>query len=416
MLLSTGTLPVRESPYDLIMELARGTLNRLRNQISIWQEGGLTIAETIVDKVACSIHLLGQAIMSEDKADQDIRASESIELAMDAIFELSDAFSSQISKYRRENDELTNFWVSNSAGAGGQFLPSTQHPNFDLVRVGNHVLETLDEPVSIDEVGKRIIVGPWLDASAGGMPESLQACVDHATRRDVLLKQCRNRLETLPEKASLIHLVSGLNGIGHRHLSYPQQLQLTIDLLQQVDESLNELPVMVSFDFPWAERLASAVGGIHPLQIADSLLRQGVRISFFGLEINLDYWPGGSVIRDPLQWIDMIDSWAQLDLPLILCLRIPSGSGPEPPESSAQSVDRLVNRQQSNVTERQRLEFLKTVLPMMVARPAVHGIIWQQWQDVDDRRFPHAGIIDASGNPKPIAEVLQVLRQTIDGS
>ena len=57
---------------------------------------------------------------------------------------------------------------------------------------------------------------------------------------------------------------------------------------------------MVSFDFPWAERLASAVGGSHPLQIADSLLRQGTQISFLGIEVNLGYWPNGSMMRDPL--------------------------------------------------------------------------------------------------------------------
>ena len=35
MLICTGTLPVRETRYELLTELARGTLNRLRNQISI---------------------------------------------------------------------------------------------------------------------------------------------------------------------------------------------------------------------------------------------------------------------------------------------------------------------------------------------------------------------------------------------
>lgn len=43
MLICTGTLPVRETRYELLTELARGTLNRLRNQISIWEEGGLYI-------------------------------------------------------------------------------------------------------------------------------------------------------------------------------------------------------------------------------------------------------------------------------------------------------------------------------------------------------------------------------------
>ena len=184
------------------------------------------------------------------------------------------------------------------------------------------------------------------------------------------------------------------------------------DLLQLADESLVELPVMVSFDFPWGERLAGAVGGIHPLQIADSLLRQGIRISYFGLEINLDYWPSGSVLRDPLQWIDLIDTWAQLELPLVICLRVPSGGEPV---AANQPIDRLVNQQRSNVTEQQRLDFLSVVLPMLVARPIVHGIIWSQWQDSDDGRFAHGGLVGADGNPKPIAAVIsQLSRLALD--
>ncbi len=40
MLLCTGTLPVRDVTYDLVKEIARGTLNRLRNQIFDLAGGG----------------------------------------------------------------------------------------------------------------------------------------------------------------------------------------------------------------------------------------------------------------------------------------------------------------------------------------------------------------------------------------
>jgi len=57
------------------------------------------------------------------------------------------------------------------------------------------------------------------------------------------------------------------------------------------------------------------------------------------------------------------------------------------------------------------IDFLKTVLPMMVARPSVHGVIFQQWQDIDDPRYPNSGIIDADGAPKEIFEVLETINQ-----
>ena len=90
---------------------------------------------------------------------------------------------------------------------------------------------------------------------------------------------------------------------------------------------------------------------------------------------------------------------------MVLCLRAPCGGTAE-----AQGVDTR-NQIKSNFTDRQRMDFLKTVLPMMVARPSVHGLIFQQWQDADDLRYPNSGIVDTNGSPKEIFEVLQAIRE-----
>ena len=228
---------------------------------------------------------------------------------------------------------------------------------------------------------------------------------DFLARRDRLLRDAEQTLQSLPKNTAMLRVASGLNGTGHRNLSYPQQLQATVDLLQLVEDSEVTIPTMVSFDFPWAERLAGAVGGTHPLQIADSLIRQGVELSFLGLEINLDLWPNGSAIRDPLQWIDLVDIWAQLGLPMVLCLRAPCGGAADIKGAETR------NQTRSNLNDQQRIDFLKTVLPMMVARPSVHGLIFQQWQDSDDPRYPNSGIVQADGQPKEILAVLKAVSE-----
>lgn len=411
-LVCTGTLPVSDEPYDLSIELARGTLNRIRNQVSIWEEGGLSVPESVNDSIENATSLLGEAILSGNRSGENALARQSLEVGMDAMFGLANAFSDQISKVRREHSELPNFWVANSVGHGEQFQPSVVHPDFDLVAVKIPPYgEAGPTKEVVESIGKRAIVGPWLDASIGGMSEELINVDDFRARKDQLLIECRQMLRTLPSTASLLHVVSGLNGTGHRHLSYPQQLQVTVDLLKLVEESSIELPTMVSFDFPWAERLAGAVGGVHPLQIADSLLRQGLSISFLGLDINLDFWPNGSAIRDPLQWIDLVDIWAQLGMPLVINLRCPfdEPDDHEPIETASR------NQTRSNVTDEQRAEFLSTVLPMLVARPSVHGLVMRQWEDADDSRYPFAGFVDANGNDKAMHRVLERVRKAITG-
>jgi hypothetical protein len=211
----------------------------------------------------------------------------------------------------------------------------------------------------------------------------------------------------LPASVKMIHAASGLNGTGHRMLSYPQQLQATIDILQSIEDVETKLPTMVSFDCPWGERLAWSVGGVHPLQIADSLLRRGVNLTMLGLDIHLDYWPVGSLPRDPIQWIDLIATWSQLGLPLVICLRAPSNSSPKSVESPA---DASVNSSRGGLGDSARIELLETVIPMMLARPAVQGIVWQQTTDAEEPRYPDGGLFDKNLQPKPMLQMLQRIR------
>lgn len=414
LLICTGTLPERDQPYSLLQELARGTLNRLRNQISIWQEGGLKIAPSIFGGIAKATTLLSKAIVAQCDKQCDSLARLSVQTTMDTIFELAVLFGTEVTKFRQSNAEMHSFWLANTISDDQPIEAGLAVEGFDLVRISSsHLQQTQQQPLS-----KRTIVGPLLDASNNGFSDELKNLADFAQRREHILNTARDHLSQLSPTVSLIHVAGGLNGMGHRLLSYPQQLELTTQLLQTVDDAVHEIPTLVSFDFPWAERLASAVGGSHPLQIADSLLRQGAQISFLGIEVNLGYWPGGSVMRDPLQWIDMLDVWSQLGMPLVVILRTPTwstgelqpapSSDPSAPNSGTAEAEKHVNTFDQK-TDRQRIAYLKTILPMLVARPAVHGLIWSQWLDADDDRYPHGGLQTPTGELKSVYDLIKSL-------
>jgi len=405
LLISTATLLEQEAPYPLLTELARGTLNRLRNQISIWEEGGLVIPPEVHTAVATSATHLGSCIMSSDPVEQDATAKLSLDISIESIFQISDAFGEQVTQFRKSSSELNPFWLANTISPNRAVQEGVGVDGFELVRMTfEQLASTGDETLE-----KRVIAGPFIDASVNGMPEELIAAGDFAARKKLLVESCRSRMKQLSPSVSLLHVIGGLNGMGHRNLSYPNQLELATALLNEVSDSHVEVPTMVSFDFPWAERLASAVGGSHPLQIADSLLRQGARISFLGIEVNLGYWPNGSMMRDPLQWIDMLDLWTQLGIPLIILLRAPtwapSGSNDGGELPSPTSPDKRINTFDTE-SDASRIEYLKTILPMLVARPAVQGIIWSQWLDGDDTRYPHGGLASDKDIRKHVCEML----------
>ena len=407
LLIATGTLPERPQSYSLLLELARGTLNRLRNQLSIWQEGGLKIAPPIHAQTAKATTLLSQAITNDDDQEQDKISQRAVEATMDTIFELAQQFGSEVTKFRQDNSDMQPFWLANTVSDAQPIESGLDVSGFELIRVKPEMLDRTNRKT----LSKRAIVGPLLDASPHGLGGELEQMEDFQVRRNHILSKTREHLDQLSPSVSLIHAASGLNGMGHRHLSYPQQLEITTQILQAVEETNHEVPTLVSFDFPWAERLASAVGGSHPLQIADSLLRQGSQISFLGVEVNLGYWPGGSVMRDPFQWIDMLDVWTHLGMPLVVILRAPTWSTLDGQTTSASgevSAEKHVNVFDRE-KDQQRIDYLRTILPMLVARPAVHGLIWSQWLDSDDDRYPHGGLENGAGQMKTVYQLLKSL-------
>ena len=63
------------------------------------------------------------------------------------------------------------------------------------------------------------------------------------------------------------------------------------------------------------------------------------------------------------------------------------------------------------MTDDQRLSLLETVIPMLLARPAVQGILWQQARDGDDLRYPSGGLLDDQLHPKAPLKLLEKLRK-----
>ena len=396
LVLVTGTLPESDTPIRVAIELARGSANRLRNQISNWQEGGLIIPDGVNEMSGNASSLLAKAVLESSGSAAELAAIRANELAVHAIFELCRAFAEQVLPLRLQNQSAPRVWL-------GCRIDEGDSRAIESLKIFD-VLESDSNNLPAGLAGKARILGPLMDASPGGLDDELQSISQFEDRRVRILDRAREKLTAGGANARIIHAVAGLNGIGHRMLSYPQQLQLSLDMLQLVDECSIQTPVMISFDNPWGERLARSVGGNHPMLIADSLLRRGVRISMLGLEINLDFSHRGSLARDPLQWLDLLDMWGQLGLPMLLLLRIPYG------------VMADENSVRPGMQDSQRLDLLKTVLPLILSRPAVHGVIWQQVQDKPDSRFPGGGLLDLTGKRKPVWDFLEEMHNSMTRS
>ena len=252
------------------------------------------------------------------------------------------------------------------------------------------------------EQTKLVCCGPILDFSRKKLPGWLNLEDTFELQRQTAANLARSFARNFHQSIQLAYVAAGLNGIETRTLSYPNQLQITVDMLEGIENVRSDIPTMVSFDQPWGERLAWRVGGTHPSNIADSLLRNGLQISCFGLEVNLGYWPHGSLARGMLQWVELIDYWSQFGLPLFVILSAPVGSAAE-----IQGTRGLRKRN----TQQQLTEYISNLIPVLLSKPIVNGIAWRQWNDHSNMRFPLSGLRTADGEPKETMDLMHKMGQ-----
>ena len=414
--LTTGTLPEMETPYLLDLELARGGLSRLRNQISIWREGGLDISPGFDERVESLIERFAQAVFigSGDENRRVAICEAVIDETVALMFELTDEFSRQIAALHQSQPQNVPV-IAGTVETSPDGKPAG-NPDESLA------IQRMEQPVLVpgddtdegngdhfdftatarvvdwltDETAHSVrICGPLMQFDNTSLPDWMPQDASFEKRLDATRRMCRSFGNEFQKRIKILHVASGISGVGHQYFNYPQQLQMTLEMLESLDQSMPSTSMMVSFDQPWGERLSMATGGVQSMEIADALLRYGARISAIGLEFNLDYSPQGTLMRDSLQWVDLIDRWSQFGLPLAIYLSAPTGNPDTAPAS------RFMQTIRNSTGETGYLQYLTTVFNLLVRRPAVNVIAWRRTWDSDNRRFPLGGLIDEQLQAKP---------------
>jgi hypothetical protein len=182
-------------------------------------------------------------------------------------------------------------------------------------------------------------------------------------------------------------------------------------MIEAVREGCGRSPVVISFDQPWAEYLAAVDHDLSPLHFADALVRAELGISGIALEMNLGYWPGGSLPRDVLSVSRQVDRWSLLGMPLLVFLSLPSRVE-EDPQATA---DTAVTCRDRGVPAMPAMDqgLAVQIIPLLLAKPAVNAVVWSQWSDQRRHEFPHAGLLDPTGQAKPLLADLATIRRDL---
>src|SRR4051812_18199015 len=111
VLIGTATLMERERPYILEVELARGMLNSLRNQIAQWEMMGLVVPASLHSKVLESASDFAHAASTQnDLADAADWAERSLVTTANAMRELTADYVEQALAMRKAQQRQFTSW------------------------------------------------------------------------------------------------------------------------------------------------------------------------------------------------------------------------------------------------------------------------------------------------------------------
>ena len=417
--LTLSTTCLRESPtaYNLPIELARGTVGRMRNQASAWQQAGLTLASDVAQHSAHAVEALCQAATSSDNTALVIQAADA---AIDSALLSIELMMRKYSRFMLKQLGKRNAFMAVNLGTHpGARFPSDllKSVNTAVVPLPWSAMEGTKESKSADsfaeqvrwckKLGLHVCGGPLLNFAKNGLPDWLYLWEDDPEALEsYMLQYVESTVQRFAGRVGVWHAWAGLNDCQAMQLSEEFRVRIAVGALERLRAHDATSPVFVSFHQPFSEYMARKSLDLAPIHYADTLIRADVGVSGFGLEINMGYWPEGTLPRDILEISRLVDRWSTLGLPLVLILTLPSApavaNDTEPAVLPMGATVLDVTQQAKNAGD---------IIETCLAKPAVQGIIWNQLFDGDSPSYPHGGLFTEDGRSKPIVEQLRVLKE-----
>jgi hypothetical protein len=420
----TATLGERPEPYDLAVELARGKLNDVRNQLADWQLMGLRVGEVLMAKLGEAHAAFFHAVTSRvEPAVAAEAAQRSLAASWEAGQALVEHYIQQVIHTRISGGAKLPTQIAAAIQSEPKRPWSTElKPRFNTLRLyspwraispteGQNRWDVLDAQLAWATKHKFAVhAGPLIDLRTAALPdwlclwegdfESVQGLAVELVRAAVL--RYRGKVPTW----TLIHRPGSSEILG---LGEEDQVRLTARLLQvarQVDPSAQ---FVVGVDKPWGGWLGQSKFQLGPLHLADYLARSELGLSGIELEVAVGYTPPGSGLRDLFEFSRLLDLYALINLPLYVSLALPSSTGPDP--RADPSIQVQPGAWPDDLDETRHAHWATGFLALAAAKPYVRSVTWMQPTDGLPHLYPHAGLLRADHSPKPVAEWLKVFRR-----
>lgn len=426
-MVGTATLSERGDTYELAVELARGKLNDVRNQLADWRQMGLRTNDELQNLVTEAQKAFFKAATSrQDPAAAFKSAQKSISLSFAAAQKLIEAYVSQVLQNRLAGGaklpSQLAIQLDDDPGALGDQIGLSQA--FNTVQIGCrwNAIAPIEGKLQFDAFDRQLAwaqrhrmavqAGPLIDLHPQSLPDWLYIWQgDFDAIQSQVLDYVRQVMVRYKGKVATWHLVNRPATTDLLGLSEEEQIRLTARILQiarQVDPGAQAL---IDLDRPWAEWMNSSPFQLGPLHLADYLARAELGMVGVGLEIAPGYSAPGSHMRDLLDFSKLLDLYSLLNFPLYLTFAFPSSPAPDLQANPNVRVD-LAQHAMPPSPGLQEVVAAQWIA-LAIAKPFVRSVAWRQLDDSTPHLYPNAGLLNADRTPKPILNWFKQFRSQL---
>ncbi len=279
----------REAPYVLPVELARGTLHRLRNQLAAWETSGLPITDAIRKPLSEAQHQLSLSCINQRRpAEAAQHAEASLTAGNDAVNALCAAYAEFAGALRRRQAVKQNqlFAINLGSAPLGPAVMNAALPacNAAVVPMEWRTIEPSEGERDWTQTDKqiewchahglRVCAGPLIKFDPSAAPDWL--CLWDGDLENLMKLASEHLQAVVGRYRGKVHLwqcASRMNVGQFLSLSEEQCLRLTVLAIDTVRRLDPRTPIVMAIDQPWAEFMNRQPCDLSPLYFADTIVR-----------------------------------------------------------------------------------------------------------------------------------------------
>jgi hypothetical protein len=414
VILSTSNLREQEAEYHLEVELARGTLNRLRNYLANRDQyfDLSTAYQSLLDQSQQSFM---NAVLSTDEDPENSQrdAANSIETALELIelVLLEDAGHAVEVRYQAGGTKPL-IGIEMPGVPDSEQSQQQIDETFDTVTIPFNwrALSPDTDKFNFDEIDgplhwalqhdKKVIAGPLVRLTDESIPEWMYLWEsDFTAFQNYLVNYVGEVIQRYKGRVHVWHCAAGLNSMTGLRFSEEQVVRIAVDIVETIRRIDSKTPIVMSFDVPWGGYAADRRTDLSPLQFAEALVRGDIGLNGIGLELNFGDGPNDCGLHDCLAINALMNRWSQLQLPLVLSISTENKS------ILCDAADyELSDSDDFNDTDDMSdvglgSNEVANLLMVLASQSATQAILWNQLNDTPERR---AGLYTCNGQTKPL--------------